>query len=624
MKIYKCHKTSLKSIVKDVSYLEIINKATINVNKLVIHTYNMLKLYYLHNYLKCNTVINIDLSLLRTICKVMCSKDARGRGLNVKNQKSYDDIEKFYNKYYKKIMTDDITLSYLSNVIEYELVSMLTNIKNHIINNFYEFINRYINVATNKQQLENDIEADKSLTSKEKKSKITMLRAEILLLKHDIFNCTTTCQKKYYDILDTVNKMLPRIPQTSNVIKHVHKDPIAFLPMLIKFSIQIEKRGLSTINCFPLRKNITPKYITLDTTTLIYMLPIQNRQMYVKNISLLGDNIWDLFFRTEKKEFKSSTHVFNNQIITDGIGCSILLVQKEYKGQKIRHIKKPKDYKSGVYIDEISDIEKKRLKASQIIGIDPGKDDLIYATNGTMKNGKMMTFRYSQNQRRKETKSKKYRDILNKDRKTNKVFKEESKLSDTNSKSCILKNVKTYLRVKNTVNKEVHATYEKTLYRTLKWYSFINRKRTESKMLTNFKDKFDTDSKDTVLCIGDFEQKKQMKYKEPTKGKSFRNLFKQVGYKVYLVDEYKTSLMSYFTQTENEKFRKRGNPRPWKDGLRLWHGLLRSKNVTNNGSSTSNHILVNRDLNGALNIRLKGLCSILNKKIPKYMARSTQ
>jgi len=87
MKIYKCHKTSLKSIVKDVSYLEIINKATINVNKLVIHTYNMLKLYYLHNYLKCNTVINIDLSLLRTICKVMCSKDARGRGLNVKKSK---------------------------------------------------------------------------------------------------------------------------------------------------------------------------------------------------------------------------------------------------------------------------------------------------------------------------------------------------------------------------------------------------------------------------------------------------------------------------------------------------------------------------------------------------------
>ena len=58
--------------------------------------------------------------------------------------------------------------------------------------------------------------------------------------------------------------------------------------------------------------------------------------------------------------------------------------------------------------------------------------------------------------------------------------------------------------------------------------------------------------------------------------------------------------------------------------LRLWHGLLRSKNVNNNEPSTSEHILVNRDLNGALNIRLKSLCSIQGDSPPKYMTRKTQ
>ena len=37
------------------------------------------------------------------------------------------------------------------------------------------------------------------------------------------------------------------------------------------------------------------------------------------------------------------------------------------------------------------------------------------------------------------------------------------------------------------------------------------------------------------------EQKKHMKYKEPTKGKGLRNIFRKNGYKLYLVDEFRTS-----------------------------------------------------------------------------------
>ena len=38
-------------------------------------------------------------------------------------------------------------------------------------------------------------------------------------------------------------------------------------------------------------------------------------------------------------------------------------------------------------------------------------------------------------------------------------------------------------------------------------------------------------------------QKQHMKYKEPTKGKGIRKLFRENDYKVYLVDEYRTSCM---------------------------------------------------------------------------------
>ena len=99
-KLYTVHKTSLRSIIKYDNNTKIINDAVINVNKIVIHIYNFLKIYYLHNYIKNNTVIDINLSLLRNISKVLCNKESRGRKLSQQNQKLYDEITKKASPYY--------------------------------------------------------------------------------------------------------------------------------------------------------------------------------------------------------------------------------------------------------------------------------------------------------------------------------------------------------------------------------------------------------------------------------------------------------------------------------------------------------------------------------------------
>ena len=73
-----------------------------------------------------------------------------------------------------------------------------------------------------------------------------------------------------------------------------------------------------------------------------------------------------------------------------------------------------------------------------------------------------------------------------------------------------------------------------------------------------------------------------------------------------------------------EKFRKRGNPRPYKDDIRLWHGLLRSKSVNNKNKSVcpdKKEILMNRDLNGSLNIRQIAICHLTNKQLPSHLCR---
>jgi hypothetical protein len=147
-------------------------------------------------------------------------------------------------------------------------------------------------------------------------------------------------------------------------------------------------------------------------------------------------------------------------------------------------------------------------------------------------------------------------------------------------------------------------------------------------MINNFKETFGTPDK-TIVCIGDFEQKHHMKYKEPIKGKSMRTLFRRNGYQVYLVDEYRTSCMcSKCEEGRCEKFMKRSNPRPFRrnnkdkdedkeERINLVHGVLICKKCG---------AVWNRDVNAATNIYKIAKSAINNnipdKKRPDYLKRS--
>ena len=288
-------------------------------------------------------------------------------------------------------------------------------------------------------------------------------------------------------------------------------------------------------------------------------------------------------------------------------------------------------------MDDLSDIDKAIFGDYEVAAIDPGKDDLIYATNGDTKiiekehetrgiieKYETVTFRYSQNQRRKETKSKVFGKIIEDDKMQTRIQNEtvkeiETKLSDYNSKSCIYNDVKEYIKAKNKTNSLLLNYYTKKLYRKFKWFGFINRQRSEANMLERFKKLFGNPDK-TIVCIGDWAQKQHSKFKEPTKGKGFRKLFRNAGYKVFLVDEYHTSSKSFIDGRDNETFRKRENPRPWKTDVRKQHGLLRTTYVQD---SESKCVLTNRDFNGSMNI-LKHAYNVLhNIPLPTWLMRKT-
>jgi hypothetical protein len=144
-------------------------------------------------------------------------------------------------------------------------------------------------------------------------------------------------------------------------------------------------------------------------------------------------------------------------------------------------------------------------------------------------------------------------------------------------------------------------------------------------MISNFKRIYGNPDS-VVICIGDWEQRKQMKYKEPTLGKGMRTLFRKNNYNVFLVDEFRTSckcsncnggICEKYMVRKNPKPKPKKNPKNPKkeikyDEMRLVHGLLRCKSGCGSW---------NRDRNGSSNIYKIAKNAINNKERPSYLCR---
>ena len=116
----------------------------------------------------------------------------------------------------------------------------------------------------------------------------------------------------------------------------------------------------------------------------------------------------------------------------------------------------------------------------------------------------------------------------------------ESTLSNYNSKSVHMLIFVDYLRQKNKVNKKLHKYYYDKTHRELNFNTYINRRRSEDKMLNLFREKFGPPEK-TRIILGDYSEKQQKKFNEPSITKKTRNLFEKRKYIVNYIDEYNTS-----------------------------------------------------------------------------------
>ena len=118
---------------------------------------------------------------------------------------------------------------------------------------------------------------------------------------------------------------------------------------------------------------------------------------------------------------------------------------------------------------------------------------------------------------------------------------EKTRLKTSN----IYKNFNEYFKLKMEIHKEIVKLYNDIRFNKLKWYSFINIKRSENKLVNDIKKQF---GNDTVLIMGDWSMKKDKIKSISTPNKKYEKILNK-NFPMLKIDEFRTSII----ENESEK-----------------------------------------------------------------------
>ncbi len=565
------------------------------------------------------------------------------------------------DKYEMKV-DETLVLDNLTQILNYQAKIIVTSFETNIKQNYANYVERFINILFDKKSVLEKIklrkDIDKEEMKKERQKFLKMLRQYTkAVYKQQVYKLPENLVLHY-------SKIMVQRELEINLKYDVKKHSQDYLSCMIYMMKYIEAKNEKISKVFPLITTLIPGYFRIDTTTLIYLFMKDDEKVSINTVNKSKDYVWSEIFNMDNKCFRKKNYFFDHQITTDGIACSILFSAKNGQDKKRKCMfdrpKKEKNittdtnaeeegnlkeettglYKKNepneYYLDELSSEKKASLLNKVVVGIDPGKSDLIYCSGQV--NGKIEHFRYTQCQRKYESKIKIYTEMRIKSKKKSKVGKKtveqiETELSQYKSKTLDFNKYCEYVKKKNETNKLLNKYYTQEIFRKRKWQTKINRDRSERKMINNFEKKFGK-PENVVLAYGDFGQKHQMKFKEPTLGKGMRDLFRRYGYRdLYLIDEFCTSKKCneceenyIFEENEEigncEKFLLINNPKfrygkkERKSGERaetLCHGLMRCQTCER---------YWNRDVNASRNMMRLGTSAIKGGETrPKYFSR---
>ena len=604
---YKCIKLPINSILNNneesQNIFNTIQDAVYRTNYITTKTSLLLRLWCLDKYHNGIDIPFINENTIKMCMKslILASSGPKPKNNNLLLLNEFKNLHNF-------TLEDGVNLS---SILNYYAITILTSIETNIKMHFFDYVNRFINSYFK-------VFYKDEITNKEFKKQ---LFKDLYVVKNDILNGTLKANVKFHNWINEYRfKIVPEEFEI-NYYYDVKATPQKYLKYMIFMNIELEKIEGKMYQFFPLQSSIIPNHIQIDTKSVIELLVDKGKKEYLDNIEVNKEFLWDKFFNiTQKiKDYK-----FDNTIITDGYATSLRFIHNDYiEGEKIKKEKMKKgrkdakemteEYKEQKKLDKkilqdekkelnklkqkdkpkkiekiqefpyIDDVEKVDLEGKHIF-IDPGKRSLF-----TMMNDDGRFYSYTNKQRVNETKRLKYQNILKKYRDELEITSKENELSLYNSKSCNINKYREFITKKINTNEVLYKLYQNNKFRQYKWYAFINKKRTEDNMLNKIEKTY---TKDSIIIIGDWSIGKQMKNFISTPNLSLKRKL-QERFKVYNIDEYRTSCLNYKT----EELSKNLYLVDKRNKERKMHSILTYK------MENKRNGCINRDKNGCKNIQ---------------------
>jgi hypothetical protein len=586
---YKTFKIPLKTVLLNRNLVQpVINNLVFEMNDLMIHSYQFIRLYVLNCYSNKTALPDIDNTFILYCIKSLGMRS--NQGVKSKNTELLDKLEKFYLEEYKPIINHEKTnLKNTTFLLPYLATQIHTSLSNNAQEHFIQHFLRFINKTT---------------------SQITENKSILFKLKHQLMSLNNETDEIFNEWKTThLSNILP-----TNITKSVYYDvkvrPFEYLKGMLYMNEVLEKQESKLFQPLPLRNNIVPKHIILDTASLVSLFCPANKTDGIKkgelhkNLKENQHDIWNAFLNLNHKIFRNQHYQFHHQIQTDGVSCCLLFIRKDLKdkkwGSRVPSIQEQEFYG----IEDLSKEQLDTMKDMNIVGCDPGKHSLVYMMD---KNGKKL--RYTSSQRKIESYGKRNQRILLQEKKKHKITEKETHLSFQISKTVDYNKFKKYLAEKDKLNKEVSEFYKKETWRKMNFRQYSYGKKSIDNFLNKIQETFGSN---ILIGYGNWSRDTQMKHFMPTMNKGLR---KQIHkrYDTITINEFNTSKKCCDCYNEMKHYRDKEN----KEVYRLF--------VCSNCVSCQNKQTVFRirDANSAVNIMNLTTCWINNQTRPEEFSRAS-
>jgi hypothetical protein len=385
---YTTIKTTLKSVLHNHKEVQpVITNLVFEMNDLMIHSYQFIRLYVLKCYNDKQSLPEINEKFILYCIKTLGIRDKRG--IQSKDTDLLETLHEFYDKEYQPLLNHEKTsLRNKPHLLPYLATQIHTSLSNNTQERFIQHFLRFINKTTS------NITEDKAILFKFKKQ----------LLE---------CNEETDTIFDDWKRShLPKILPT-NIKKSIHYDvkvkPFDYLKGMLYMNSVLEKEEHKLFQPLPLRNNIIPKHIILDTACVISLFCPENAKKgeLLKSVKENQYDIWNSLLNLQHKTFKSKHYQFHYQIQTDGISCSLLFIRTDLKDKKWGSKLPTLEEQDFHNIEDLSIEQLDTLKDRNIVGCDPGKHSLVY-----MMDNQGNKLQYSASQRKIESYGKRNERIL--------------------------------------------------------------------------------------------------------------------------------------------------------------------------------------------------------------------